>query len=310
MKKVLQREDGVDRDREDVLGKRKREIVTENSDRETAQSWKMLRTVHEEVDSALPKATTTKSDYWRAVACEVVGADPAISDVLLYNQMLKMNRLLDSLPSSVVSDTGAPLPTTSSYGIVWRVYCAVDMQSRIFQEEPQKVEYGSRPEHIAAKAQVSSIELFEAQHGDMSFLIINDLACCKPQTSGMDNHSKERNEVAPGLTKLKLYSPDLVRGLISICNSSPRFALYPQLKLNAETPNPHLWVFRDQHHITAHLEDPEECVREQLILFMKYFLDHKGEEFESVANSISRGFISPQLIEYLFVRLFVFYRHW
>lgn len=117
----MQREDGVDRNRKDVLGKRKREIITKNSNQETTQSWKMARTVHEEVDSALPRAATTKADYWRAVACEVVEADPAISDVLLYNQMLKMNRLLDSLPSSVASDTGAPLSNKSSYGIVWRV---------------------------------------------------------------------------------------------------------------------------------------------------------------------------------------------
>jgi hypothetical protein len=295
-----------------LSGKRKRDLDTPNAESPEMQRFKLPKTIcadHGGNDSLVSKPVTKEGNYWRAVACEVVGADPAISDVLLYNQMLKMNRLLDSLPSSVASETEALPQVKASYGIVYRVYCFADKQSRIFQDEPQPVGYGSRPEHFAAQMDFSSLKLFEAKHKGMSFTIIHDFACCKrAQSSRLDNFGKEHEETASRSTKLKLFSPDLVRGLINICKSSPRLALYPRFELGTEIPNPHLWVFRDQHHITACLDDPEECVREQLDLFMKYFLDHKSEEFASVADNVSRGFISPLLLEYLFVSHFVLHR--
>jgi len=265
------------------------------------KTQKTSHPVHENTKPVDVKIVPGK-DYWRTLVCQILGAEVETPDQALYSRLLELNRP-ESVSTSVVQELQPPLPPKASYQILYKVSCASDLKAPFFLDYPRAVGYGNRPDHFAGQNPVSSIELLEARNPGLSFIIINEFTCCSGKiTGGTTSYS----------TQLKIISHDLVRGLLNVCKSSPRPSLYPKLEVRVETPNPHLWVFRDQEHITSHikmmkhviatqLDDVGTRLFEHLNLFLEYFVRHRGEEFALIAKQISNRIISPQHLEYLFV---------
>ncbi|ESZ90518.1 hypothetical protein SBOR_9104 [Sclerotinia borealis F-4128] len=249
---------------------------------------------------------------WRSQLCQLFNAPPESHDEDLF-KMLEITR------SKILPDNRdlEPEKLTLPYHTIYRVRCHQKEQTHMFLDTPWLVKDSSTGEHIHGSMIVRNIALHVQQYTNLSFIVYQNYACCKPKSdtlirskslkskSGDSEHpvANDENELVEFLEgeSVCLVGSELSAGLKRLTRQNiQENSYYPSFNVGTEFEAPYPWFY----HQRASLEERRRQLKPELLTrvnsFVEYVNDSFGPEYAIVDALLSQGKISRKYLCYLY----------
>ena len=251
---------------------------------------------------------------WRGEICKLLNLSAECSNQEVFGGLQEASDKLaevERLRALTLSQSGPPRSE-----VIHLVSCheAGGQEPISYLEEPHVVERGPRHAHLTGGRVIHNHGLFLEQTSAV-FLVRRHYECCKtndpyPQKTGignimMDTDTKPKAAdflVAEVVTHI---SPKLRSAFISIAETALQGCPHPDFQTSRygeeELRLPYLWWFHRRDLIEAAADSLDRDSQEHLEVFKGYLRNSLGRDWDAADELISRGMITSQLIEYIFV---------
>lgn len=237
---------------------------------------------------------------WRSQLCQFLRMAPESSDASLLENLQDASDKLEvakKLTSMVPESHDTPL----QFQMIHRVDCALERGTTLYLGEPYVVNSGPRNAHIRASQSIDNFELYLERNKTLSFIAYKNYLCCNTDTYHLNQQPIIDASALITGESVAVISPEFCSGLTLLTQQSLSEIPHPIFEVNEEFSSPYLWWYHRRQRIADQEEFLNDCQTEHIALFQKYLSDCLGAQWEQVDSLLSRGMISAEFIEYLYV---------
>jgi hypothetical protein len=240
---------------------------------------------------------------WRKQLCQFFDINPDSTDDTLLEALEDASEKLKEA-ARLTEIESESLDGFPRYQVIHRVKCAVDQQVRLFANEPSIVSSLQQRSHLRSDQHIYNFDLYLERNKSISFIVYKDYRCC-------DSHLQQRlvdKSEAPDPSTLlisegvSIISPDLSAALTALSGEALEGIPHPAfLEIREEFNSPYLWWFCRRESITSARKLLDKTHQDHISVFEQYLNDHFGATWTEVDYLLSKGEISGQYLDYLYV---------
>lgn len=194
-----------------------------------------------------------------------------------------------------------PKPPDPEYKVLYRVCCEAFAGRPAYSldtDPPYHRPHYGYESHLVTGNRVTNLDLYIERNRHAPFVVFREYICCSEKQRDLVQDNPE-----PRTEKLVILSPRLLKVFNEIRHQdSNTKMLYPEFQLGTEIERPHLWTYFGMEDIErSFLDLSAEDGAVDLSLFLAYFRDEKEDLHDQLRVLLSKGLITLNLVEYLFV---------
>jgi hypothetical protein len=249
---------------------------------------------------------------WRGEICKLLNLAYDTSNLDLFAALQEASERLEEvegLRALALAQSGPP-----RYEVIHVVRCERSDTTTYF-DEPVIVENGPYPAHLRGGKVMRNLDLF-LERSKAVFLVWRHYECCGsdpfPANYGRSDDNMELKaadlQSAEHVTHM---SSKLRSAFIDISKIALMDSPHPDFEKSRygseDIRHPYLWWFHRRDQIEAMAYGLDRDSRAHFDVFRRYLRDCLGKEWATADEFMARGVITPQLIEYIFVRIHLRY---
>lgn len=249
---------------------------------------------------------------WRGELCRLLDLDPSTPDEEVLEELEKAETLLEEAKQMDAGSSEAE-DANPRCQVIYGIRCHDGHpRTRLHLEEPWVAPTGPYMSHLRSGQPIRNFELFLERGKDISFLVYKNFECCRKHIAEGKRNSEyddPESDIAPHFVSetIEIVSDDLSFTLQDLAKQAfggiehPPFETTLDSRKDSPIVYPYLWWYhrRDQIEQTAARFDL--LARRQIATFRDYLDDRLGEDWKAVDSLVSRGMISLEYLDYLFV---------
>ncbi|KAI0968984.1 ATPase [Xylaria arbuscula] len=246
---------------------------------------------------------------WRQEICRFLECSSELTDTKILDELDAV--LTELVELRRLSCRQFPQSKTPAYQVIHRIRChqSDDDDDELYLDAPWIVNSGPFKTHLRGSNKIHNFELHLERNKEMTFLVFREFECCSQRSMDLN--------LRRGLTSEPQVKDLLVKEYVSNISDEFRLALMELCDLALEEtahPNfmddgvnqihhPYLWWFHARSVIEEKKEQLSPDSRSHLGIFQYYLEKCLGEEWSTVDQLLSTGYIKAGYEHYLFLDL-------
>ncbi|KAI1171842.1 hypothetical protein F4777DRAFT_563917 [Nemania sp. FL0916] len=250
------------------------------------------------------RPTITTID-WRQEICKFLNCSSNSADNEIIDKLDAVSTDLTRLRAHKCAQVAQSRPLT--YRTIRRVRCQQSKDNELYLDAPWVVNSGPYKTHLRGSNKIHNFELYLEQNKEVSFLVFQEHECCSPRPMHRIPSHDLRFELQAKDLLVKEYisniSDGLRRALIELFNLAPEQPGHPNLEDQSvgQIHYPYLWWFHARSSIKDKVEQLSPDSRLHLDIFQSYLKISLDQEWATVDQLLSTGYITADYTHYLFV---------
>ena len=248
---------------------------------------------------------------WRGQLCRFLNIAPESTDDFLLESLDNASEKLEEA-ERLAAKKPELYDLPPEYQEIHRVTCSSDRDRHtyLYLEEPFIVNSGPQNAHLRGSKAIHNFDLHLERNKSISFIAYKDYRCCEASSS-TQHFSDMSGDTEPSALMISesvsIISPVLASALNDITREALAKVPHPNfLDIGNEFPSPYLWWFCGREKISEAEKLINKHDQEHISVFKTYLHSRLGVTWSIVDSLLSKGKISAQYIEYLFVSQLIF----
>ncbi|KFY06830.1 hypothetical protein V492_07707 [Pseudogymnoascus sp. VKM F-4246] len=240
---------------------------------------------------------------WRGQICRFLNIELESTDEFVLESLYDASEKLEEA-ERLAAEKLEPQDLTPEYQEIHRVRCASDRDRHtyLYLEEPFVVNSGPRNAHLRGSKAIHNFELHLERNKSISFIAYKDYRCCDASPSAQRMSGNPEPSALMIGESVSIISPDLAAALNDIAKKALARIPHPNfLDIGNEFSSPYLWWFCGRKKILEAERAIDMHYQKHTSVFKTYLHNRLGATWSTVDSLLSKGKISSQYIEYLFV---------
>ncbi|GAP89771.1 putative TOB3 [Rosellinia necatrix] len=241
---------------------------------------------------------------WREEICRFLSRSSELSDEEILDEL--DTALAELVELRRLSSSQLAQPKPPDFQVINRVRCQDSDDDELYLDLPWVVDSGPYKAHLRGSNKIHNFELHLERNKEMTFFVFREFECCVPRSMDSSLRQGTSSDLQAEDLLVKEYisnmSNELRRALIELCNLALGETAHPNFidKEVDQIHHPYLWWFRARSSIEETEAQINPDLQLHLNIFQHYLNTCLGDEWATVDQLLSTGYITDAYTHYLF----------
>ncbi|KHN96247.1 ATPase, AAA-type, core [Metarhizium album ARSEF 1941] len=246
---------------------------------------------------------------WRGEICHFLDLSSESTDEDVLHALETVSDRLQEAASSTSEQASRKPPR---FQVVNRIECRNLVGSNaMYLETPRLVESGPHGAHLTGSNEIRNLKAYLKQNKEVVSLVHRHFECCgKLSLERIHRHQRRAVAIEPStlLTReyMEIISDGLRNALTQLSQVALQGVLHPKFEADGDEdeemiPHPYLWWYHRRQEIETARRRLGHTARQMIELCHDYFQNRLQDVWSTVDGLLSRGSITAEYIEYLFL---------
>ncbi|KAI1302934.1 hypothetical protein F5Y03DRAFT_407401 [Xylaria venustula] len=242
---------------------------------------------------------------WRQEICRFLECSSELTDTKILDELDAV--LTELVELRRLSCRRFPQPKSPAYQVIHRVRCQQSDDDELYLDAPWIVNSGPFKTHLRGSNKIHNFELHLERNKEMTFLVFREFECCSQRSMDLNLRRGLTSELQAKDLLVKEYvsnmSDEFRLALMELCDLALGATAHPNFMDEGvdQIHHPYLWWFHARSVIKEKEAQLSPDSRLHLDIFQYYLKKCLGEEWSTVDQLLSTGYVKAGYEHYLFV---------